>query len=566
MPSTLRWPVVICSAVAPSGSATRMCARRYWRLPVASRARAASISPSLTLMRWMKPWRRRWTVISSFSERLNSSNDRPSEARRWRSPSRVRPFCWAIMATAWLTSCSLTRMPCWRARATCRRVRTRRSSTWRSSTGRGGSWLSRPAYWAMTLRRARSSSLCRITSSSTIAAMRSTGCSCCWASWATPATGRDSMAEAARRIAERRRLMDSRDEVRIVVVRIGRGVAGRDQVQVVAVVAENSTAQGALRVLAGRAQALEHEFHLQRVVQLALAVAHVAAGDGAHREAAAVPLHAGDRLQQLVAGDGVVVAADQAPGRVDRVQEREVGLLQQPAAVAVAEVDHAVVRPQVAGADAGQVLAAELRVPLVGSAEVPAVVDHVVGVGHPGRLALRHRGLVPEHHPRVLEVADLAEAQRQLLAAVGLADQARTEGDGQLVGVGLAVGAGIAVVAEQLAPAEGERPGVEHRQVVLVAVRRVQVEQARLQGVQEALAVPAGLAGDVRAGVEAGDGRAAGGVFRAAEAVVGVQQLAFLQAVGGVAPGEGRVRVPCRTAQARGHERLQFQALAAADP
>src|SRR5690606_5107379 len=409
MPSTLRWPVVICSAVAPSGSATRMCARRYWRLPVASRARAASISPSLTLMRWMKPWRRRWTVISSFSERLNSSNDRPSEARRWRSPSRVRPFCWAIMATAWLTSCSLTRMPCWRARATCRRVRTRRSSTWRSSTGRGGSWLSRPAYWAMTLRRARSSSLCRITSSSTIAAMRSTGCSCCWA-WATPATGRDSRAEAARKIAERRRLMDSRDEVRIVVVRIGRGVARRDQVQVVAVIPENSTAQASLRVLAGRTQALEHELHLQRVVEVALAVAHVAAGHGAHGQAAAVPLHAGDRLQQLVVADRVVVAADQAPGRVDRVQEREVGLLQQVAAVAVGQVDHAVVRPQVAGADAGQVLAAELGVPLVRGAEVPAVVDHVVGVGHPGRLALRHRGLARGQHARVLEVADLAEA------------------------------------------------------------------------------------------------------------------------------------------------------------
>src|SRR5690606_40266728 len=85
-----------------------------------------------------------------------------------------------------------------------------------------------------------------------------------------------------------------------------------DQVEVVAVVSENSTAQGALRVLACRAQALQNEFHLQRVVQLALAVVHEAAGDGAHGQAAAVPLHAGDGLQQLVVGDGVVVAADHA--------------------------------------------------------------------------------------------------------------------------------------------------------------------------------------------------------------------------------------------------------------
>src|SRR5690606_40174435 len=72
-----------------------------------------------------------------------------------------------------------------------------------------------------------------------------------------------------------------------------------------------------------------------------------------------------------------------------RVQEREVGLLQQVAAVAVGQVDHAVVRPQVAGADAGQVLAAELGVPLVRGAEVPAVVDHVRSEEHTSELQSR---------------------------------------------------------------------------------------------------------------------------------------------------------------------------------
>src|SRR5690606_37687409 len=238
----------------------------------------------------------------------------------------------AVGATVGCSSWSPARLPWAGARATCSVTRISRSSTWRSRTARGGSWFSRPAYWATTLRIASSSSLCRITSSSTIAAMRSTGCSCCCA-WASLAGGRNTRAEAARRIAGRRRLMDSRNEVRIVVVRIGRRVAGRDQVKVVAVIAENSTAQSPLRVLAGRAQALEHEFCLQRVVQVALAVAHVAACHGAHGQAAAVPLHAGDGLQQLVVGDGVVVAAHQAPGRVERVQEGQVGLLEQVAAV-----------------------------------------------------------------------------------------------------------------------------------------------------------------------------------------------------------------------------------------
>src|SRR3546814_5813730 len=85
--------------------------------------------------------------------------------------------------------------------------------------------------------------------------------------------------------------------------------------------------------------------------------------------------------------DRVVVAAHQAPRRVDWIQERQIGLFEQVlpvpgvAAVAVAEVDDAVVADQVAGAQAGQVLAAELGIPLVGRADGPAVVDRVGGVG-----------------------------------------------------------------------------------------------------------------------------------------------------------------------------------------
>src|SRR5690606_31920625 len=98
---------------------------------------------------------------------------------------------------------------------------------------------------------------------------------------------------------------------------------------------------------------------------------------------------------------------------------------------------------------AGQVLAAVLGIPLVGSADVPAVVDRVADVGHPRRApAFDHRAVVGQADARVLEVLDLAQAHGQLLAAIGFADQATGHRHGQLVGIGLAVGAGEAVVAE----------------------------------------------------------------------------------------------------------------------
>src|SRR5690606_2378429 len=159
----------------------------------------------------------------------------------------------------------------------------------------------------------------------------------------------------------------------------------RYEVEVLAVITEDSTAQTALRVRSGRAQALELDLQLDPVAHLAGAVAHVAARDQARGQAAAVPLHAGDALEHLLVLDRIVVAADQAPRRADRVQERQVGLFQQVlavggvAAVAVAEVDDAVVADQIAAAQARQVLAPELGIPLVGRADGPAVVDRVAG-------------------------------------------------------------------------------------------------------------------------------------------------------------------------------------------
>src|SRR5690606_20095161 len=139
-------------------------------------------------------------------------------------------------------------------------------------------------------------------------------------------------------------------------------------------------AQTALGVGAGRAEALEFDLQLDRGAEVAFAVVDVAAAHQPDREAAAVPLDAGNAFQQLAVVDRVVVAADHAPGFVQRVQEIQVGLLQQVAPVAVGQVDHAGVAHQVAGAEAGEVLAAVLRIPLVGAADAPAVVDRVADV------------------------------------------------------------------------------------------------------------------------------------------------------------------------------------------
>src|SRR5690606_10925463 len=183
-----------------------------------------------------------------------------------------------------------------------------------------------------------------------------------------------------------------------------------------------------LGFLAGRPQALELELEAERVVQVAVALADVAAADQAHGHAAAFPLHAGDRLDQLAVLDRVVVPTDHAPVLVDRVQERQVDLFGQPAPIAVAQVDHAGVADQIAGTDAGEVLPAVLRVPLVGGVDAPAVARRAAQLRHPGRLAPLDRLLVGRHHLAVLEVVDLADAGGQALAAVLAADQAGGQG------------------------------------------------------------------------------------------------------------------------------------------
>src|SRR5690606_12927913 len=131
------------------------------------------------------------------------------------------------------------------------------------------------------------------------------------------------------------------------------------------------------------------------------------------------------------------------------------------------------------------------------------------------------------------------------LEAVGL-DPAVGQAEGQLIGVADAVPAGEAVVAPQAAVAEAGLAAVEDRNLALVLVGDVEVEQARLQGLAEVAAEQPGVAVEVQAGVQAGDRQAA--VGRGVELVAGnapflwvVPLVVQLQIVAGVRVLEGRL-------------------------
>ncbi|MNE61099.1 hypothetical protein D3C80_1562870 [compost metagenome] len=79
----------------------------------------------------------------------------------------------------------------------------------------------------------------------------------------------------------------------------------------------------------------------------------------------------------------------------------------------------------------------------------------------------------------VLEVQGLADAEALTFEAI-VFDPAAGHTQGQFVLVADTVGAGEAVVTEQRRKVEGVFAGVEYRNVFLVDLRHVQVEQTRL--------------------------------------------------------------------------------------
>ena len=61
----------------------------------------------------------------------------------------------------------------------------------------------------------------------------------------------------------------------------------------------------------------------------------------------------------------------------------------------------------------------------------------------------------------VFEVADLAQAEGQPFAAIGLLEPATGQGQGQLVGVALTIRTAEAIGAEQRVVAKGQLVGIE---------------------------------------------------------------------------------------------------------
>src|SRR5690606_1894762 len=102
------------------------------------------------------------------------------------------------------------------------------------------------------------------------------------------------------------------------------------------------------------------------------------------------------------------------------------------------------------------------------------------------------------------KVKDLPDRKALTFEAVGL-DPAVGQPERQLVCITDTILAGEAVVAPQRGITERAFAAVEDRDVVLVFIGRVQVEQARLKGLAEGLAEQLGIAIEIQAGIQAED-------------------------------------------------------------
>ncbi len=119
--------------------------------------------------------RSRLRMMSCRMSSRNWLNDNPSASMRWRSAGTVSPLDSAMRPMAAFTVPSSTRTPVSRASCIWARSTIMRSSTWRSSTSRGGGWIFCRRSCISEMANRDRSSLAVITSSLTTATMRSSG-------------------------------------------------------------------------------------------------------------------------------------------------------------------------------------------------------------------------------------------------------------------------------------------------------------------------------------------------------------------------------------------------------
>ncbi len=96
-------------------------------------------------------------------------------------------------------------------------------------------------------------------------------------------------------------------------------------------------------------------------------------------------------------------------------------------------------------------------------------------------MIVRRRDLTWQQHSGGLEVVGLPKGRRQELPAVVGVQQPAGDPDADLVRIPDPIPADVTVGAKQLHQIEVRHGGVEHREIVLVSVGHVEVQDARLQ-------------------------------------------------------------------------------------
>ena len=156
-----------------------------------------------------------------------------------------------------------------------------------------------------------------------------------------------------------------------------------------------------------------------------------------------------------------------------------------------------------------------------------------------------------QHHPTIREILDLTDARAQPLATARPIDQPRGQRGGHLVGVAQPIGTDKAVMTEQPVEVPVHQRAVEDRNVILVTVRHIQIEQARLQGLDpgrhaEPVGVQRALEGQAAVHIEHG---------RGARRTVTDARRGILQPVMGVAEPGPRFEIGARPLQRPTHGR-----------
>src|SRR5690554_3333252 len=206
-----------------------------------------------------------------------------------------------------------------------------------------------------------------------------------------------------------------------------------------------------------------------------------------------------------------------------------------------------------------------IRIPVEGGGETPVlVVTILVGQGDRrlGGGGFRAVAVVDARHLHlaVAEVPGLTDTQALTLHAPCV-DPAVGQAERQLVGVADAVAPGEAVVAPQRVVAEGGLAGVEHRNVPLILIRYVEIEQTGFQGLGIAVAEQGGGTVEIQAAVQAGDRKRP--ILIAVESLVRAQRGAAAviqrQVVAGVGVFQRRLDEAPAPVQGQADSRLQVQ-------